>query len=243
MKDNFSAYADKYAKFRPTYPRQLYDFLLGIVPSKQTAWDCGTGNGQVAHELSNYFEKVYATDISEKQLQNAVKKENIIYKVERAEATSFNEKSFDLVTVGQAIHWFKFTEFYDEVRRTIKPRGVLAVFGYGLIRIDETIDKIIDKLYYDIVGPYWDKERKYVDENYKTIPFPFNEIDSPQLKNQFEWTFDEMIGYLETWSAVQHYIKANQQNPVDLVHAELKKKWGNNTKTVHFPILLRVARI
>src|SRR3954465_2231530 len=99
MKDNFSARSDKYAKFRPTYPKELYDLLLPLVTAKENAWDCGTGNGQVAQELSSHFQKVFATDISEKQIQNAVQKENIFYSVGSAESTSFSEDFFDLITV------------------------------------------------------------------------------------------------------------------------------------------------
>ena len=71
MKDNFSKQADVYAKYRPTYPRDLFDFILSYVANKQAAWDCGTGNGQTAKELAVHFEKVVATDISQKQIDNA----------------------------------------------------------------------------------------------------------------------------------------------------------------------------
>src|SRR6185503_9076126 len=134
MKDNFSLQSYQYAKFRPTYPKELYDFLLSLVETREVAWDCGTGNGQVANELAKYFKQVYATDISEKQIQQAVKKDNIFYKVESAENTSFPANEFDLITVAQAIHWFSFDEFYNEVNRTIKPGGILAVIGYGLTK-------------------------------------------------------------------------------------------------------------
>jgi ubiquinone/menaquinone biosynthesis C-methylase UbiE len=243
MKDNFSTQSEQYVKFRPTYPDELYQFLLSLVKTKDAAWDCGTGNGQVAQELSKHFKKVYATDISEKQIKNAIQRENILYKVESAERTSFPDKSFDLITVAQAIHWFDFGAFYKEVERTIKPNGVLAVIGYGLLSIDKDTDKIINRFYHEIVGPYWDKERKYVDEYYRTIPFPFKEIEPPKLYNTYEWNIEHFIGYVETWSAVQHYIKANNQNPVDLIYKDLEQTWGTNAaKAVKFPILLRIGK-
>jgi len=243
-RDNFSIQSDRYAKYRPGYPAGLYGFLLSLVQGRQAAWDCGTGNGQVATELSKFFDRVYATDISEQQLKNAVRKDNIYYSVERAESTSFADNSFDLITVAQAIHWFDFESFYKEVSRTCRPNGILAVIGYGLIRTDNEIDKAIDGFYHDVIGPYWDKERKYVDENYGTIPFPFKEIETPVLKNTVEWTLEEFTGYVDTWSAVQHYIKAKNQNPVPLINSELRKIWAEGSvKKVQFPILLRVAKI
>ncbi len=244
QKDNFSNQSAAYAKYRPAYPPEMYIFLYSLVSDKAAAWDCGTGNGQVAMELSKFFAKVYATDISEQQINNAARRDNVFYSVARAESTLFADNSFDLTTVAQAIHWFDFESFYREVNRTLKPGGIFAVIGYGLIRIDYVTDQIIDHFYQDIIGAYWDKERRYIDENYQTISFPFNELEAPVLKNTFDWTLEELVGYLKTWSAVQHYIKAKNENPVNLVKMELEKIWVKGaTKKVQFPILLRVAEI
>lgn len=243
MKDNFSKQAHLYSRFRPDYPQQLYDFLLDYLSDKKTAWDCGTGNGQVATKLSSYFEKVFATDASFGQIENATKKENIFYSIQKAEHTSFIKNQFDLITVAQAIHWFDFEKFYKEVNRTLKPRGIIAVFGYNLFKISKEIDEIIDHFYKNIIGPYWDKERKYVDENYSTIPFPFEEIRSPKFYNKHDWEFEHLIGYLNTWSSVQHFITRNQTNPVDQIIAPLKAAWGRELrKEISFPVFMRVGR-
>ena len=243
MKDNFSKQAHLYAKFRPGYPVELYDFLFSLVTEKRAAWDCGTGNGQVALQLSEYFDDVYATDISSSQIANAVSKENIHYSKVSAEETFFIKDMFDLVTVGQAIHWFDFEKFYKEVNRALKPGGCIAVFGYGLLEIDKETDAIITDFYKNITGPYWDAERKYVDENYETIPFPFEEIKAPALCSKYDWELDAVAGFLNTWSAVQHYIKANNENPVNALIEKLKNQWGNNVKKeVSFPVFIRAGR-
>ncbi len=243
MKDNFSKQSDLYAKYRPGYPAELFNFLYSMVTEKKAAWDCGTGNGQVASKLSAYFEEVYATDISENQIANAVVKENIHYSKVSAEETLFPENMFDLVTVGQAIHWFNFEKFYKEVKRCLKPGGYIAVFGYGLPAIDKEIDLIIKDFYKNITGPYWDAERKYVDENYKTIPFPFDEIKTPLFYSRYSWSVEGVIGFLNTWSAVKHYIKQNNQNPVDLIADRLKDAWGKTPqKEISFPIFMRAGK-
>jgi hypothetical protein len=244
MKDNFSTRSEQYAQFRPTYPGELFDYLLSIVPFTDSAWDCGTGNGQVARQLAHSFSTVHATDISRQQIDKAEARPNIEYSIQPAERTSFPDNSFDLITVAQAIHWFDFDAFYKEVRRTAKDQAILAIIGYNLVQITPAIDEVIAHFYKNIVGPYWDKERKYVDEGYQTIPFPFEEIKAPSFKNEFEWTPDHLIGYIGTWSAVKHYEKKNGQDPVDLVREPLLQAWGDDaTKPVDFPILLRVARI
>lgn len=244
MKDNFSTQSSQYAKFRPRYPQALYDFLLKHVSETKTAWDCATGNGQVATELAKRFEQVYATDISEKQLANAPQLPNITYKVEQAEHTDFADDAFDLITVAQAIHWFKFDEFYAEVKRTLKPNGIFAAIGYGIMHITPEIDKVVHYLYQDILGDFWDEERKYIEDNYLNIPFPFKEIAHPDFEMTTEWNFDQLVGYLETWSALQHYIKANGDTPISLVYKDLKEAWGNvSTHQIHFPLLLKVGRV
>lgn len=243
MKDNFSRQANLYSRFRPGYPQQLYDFLLHLLADKKTAWDCGTGNGQVASKLSGYFEEVYATDISKNQLSNAVKKKNIFYSVENSEQPSFENNKFDLITVAQAIHWFDLKNFYKEVERTLKPTGLIAVFGYNLMSINKEINAAIDDFYTNVTGPYWDKERKFVDKKYRTIPFPFEEIETPMFKSEYDWEFNQVIGYFNTWSAVQHFITKNKKNPVDEFIEPLKKLWGNEEKRkVSFPIFMRAGR-
>jgi len=242
MKDNFSTQAKAYAQYRPYYPPEMIAYIASLVPNKETALDVATGNGQVAAQLAKYFEKVYGTDISEKQLQNATQAPNVMYKLERAEETGFDESQFDLVAVAQAIHWFNFDAFYKEIYRILKPDGIFAVLGYGLLSTNTDTDKILHRFYYDIVGPYWDDERRYLDENYTTIPFPFDELETQKFTNNFTWTLEQLTGYLETWSATQHYIKKNGSNPVDIIRDELQESWEKSDKSVTFPLLLRIGK-
>ena len=242
MKDNFSSQSSSYAKYRPAYPKAVYRFLREKLDQTEKAWDCGTGNGQVANELAKFFKEVLATDISQQQLDNAVIQPNIHYSVQPAEKTSFPDNSFDLITVAQAIHWFDFEAFYNEVKRVLKPNGIIAVIGYSLFKSNPETDEVIHKFYRNIIGPFWDEERRYLDEKYKTIPFPFKEIESPVFEQEYQWTFNHLIGYLKTWSAVKHYEKANGENPVDLIENELKATFGAKNKVV-FPIIFRSGKL
>ena len=243
MKDNFSTGSDQYAQFRPDYPQNLAPFLAAEAPHHNAAWDCGTGNGQLAVKLAAHFETVYATDLSAAQISQATPKDNIVYKVERAEATAFSDRQFDLITVAQAIHWFDFEAFYKEVYRTLKDDGLFAVTGYALLTISPVIDAVVLHFYKAIVGPYWDQERRYIDELYQTIPFPFKEIKTPELVQEYDWTLGQLMGYLGTWSAVQHYKKAMGNDPLLLIAQDLKQVWGDaHLQRVKIPILLRAGR-
>jgi len=244
MKDNFSKQSKLYAAFRPHYPETLYNFIYSKLSHCNTALDVATGNGQIASVLSGKFEKVYATDISEKQLDMAIPKENIKYLKEAAEKFSFADESFDLITVAQAIHWFNFDLFFAEVQRTLKPGGIICVIGYGLLRADESTNEIIDHFYKTVIGPYWDKERKHIDEAYRNIPFPFETIESPSLYMEYEWPLDHFVKYLETWSAVQHYIQEQGSNPIGCdMTQRLQENWAvNETKKIRFPLFIKTGR-
>lgn len=244
MKDLFSGQSDQYAAFRPDYPAALFEYILQFVPGRGNAWDCGTGNGQVASALAGYFKQIYATDISENQLQQAKSHPQIQFRKESAEAITAPDNTFDLVTVAQAIHWFDFDAFYAEVKRTAKPGALLAVLGYGLLKINPAVDVVISELYTSLLGNYWDPERRYIDENYETIPFPFPEIATVDFEHVVHWTFEHLSGYLRTWSAVKQYQKMLGTDPVALISEKLQQAWGEAAvHAVRFPILLRLGRV
>lgn len=240
--DKFSRQAKTYQKYRPRYPQALYDEVLSLTPKRQSCWDCGTGNGQVAIELAKHFEQVYATDISQQQLNQAASKPNITYKVERAESTSFPPQTFDLITVGQAMHWFDFEAFSKEIRRVGKKGAIISIWGYGLLRINQEIDAIIDRFYRDVVGPYWNKERKHVDTAYQSIPFDFEEIQTTQqLSIAVQWDRAQLEGYFNSWSSVQNYLAQNEgKNPVPELIKQLDQYWkAEAVKAIKFPIFMR----
>lgn len=241
MKDLFSSHSEDYSRFRPGYPEELFEFLRKLCQTREIAWDCGTGNGQVAGELAVLFEQVYATDISVNQLSNAVQKPNIHYTKQPAANTIFPSNYFDLITVGQAIHWFDFEKFYTEAKRVLKKDAVITIFGYSLFRSNPETDEIIRHFYKDIIGQYWQPERQYLEEEYQTIPFPFKELEAPRLEMKQRWTLERLIGYLNTWSAVKAYEAERGQNPVDLIRPKLHQSFGE-TGEINFPILLRVGR-
>jgi SAM-dependent methyltransferase len=242
-KDNFSKRSDNYAKYRPGYPPVFFSYLNSLVQHKQYAWDCGTGNGQVAYPLAATFEHVFGTDISRSQIENALQADNIVYSVQPAGKTGFDNRMFDLVVVAQAIHWFDFDRFYSEVRRTGKENALLCVAGYGRPGIGEQIDRLITAFYENVVGEYWDPQRKYIDEGYKTIPFPFNEIKAPDLVNIQHWTLEHLTGYINTWSAVKHFAAQNGYNPTGKLESEIEPLWDKEEKEVAFPLLLRIGKI
>lgn len=243
MRDLFSKQAADYAKYRPVYPKALYDCIFSHVQNFDAAWDCATGNGQAAVALSSKFQHVYATDISKNQIQHAEIRPNIIYRVCPAEKTHFQDDSFDLVTVAQALHWFDFNQFYPELKRVLKPEGLFAAWSYGLAKVSPTIDSLVDHLYNELLKAYWDSRRTLIDEEYRTIPFPLNKIKAPHLFIELEWTFEHFVLYLKTWSPVQTYIDHHGSNPVDLILSSLEKAWGEMPRRkITWPLYLLMGQ-
>lgn len=243
-KDLFSSSSGAYFTFRPHYPDEWYSFLFSHLGSSQNAWDCGTGNGQVAVKLAERFDKVVATDISEKQLAQAPLRSNIEYRAGRAELSGLPEGSMDLIAVAQAIHWFDFEAFYGEVRRVAAPGAILAIWGYGLVQIPGEAGALIRTFYSDLIRPYWDAERRYIDEEYRSIPFPFPEISVPPFSIQARWTLRELEGYLGTWSGLRAYVRQTGKNPLPLLMEEISKAWGKTkAREINFPLFFRVGRL
>jgi SAM-dependent methyltransferase len=241
-KDLFSHDSASYARFRPHYPSELFDWIQRQAPNVLVAWDAGTGNGQIAQNLAKWCEKVIATDISEAQLRAAIKLPNIQYLQTASESTPFSADQFDLVTVGQAIHWFDLDRFYQEVNRVAKSGALIVLVGYGKVRVGHTIDEIFEDFYGNQVGPFWEPERRYVDEHYRNLPFPFPEIVTPGLENTLSWELDDYIAYISTWSSVQKFKKEMGYSPLPQLKEKLTAHWPNFiSKEVKFPVLLKAG--
>ncbi|TGK27565.1 class I SAM-dependent methyltransferase [Leptospira gomenensis] len=244
FRDHFSSHSSSYSEFRPGYPKELFSYLKTLVPDGTSVWDCGTGNGQAAVSLAEVFDSVIATDPSANQISEAEEHPKVRYLVASAENSTLENLQVDLVTVAQAFHWFDFDAFFTEVRRVCKPGGVLAIWGYGLQTTSPETDTIVKRLYGEITGPYWPPERRYVEEAYKTVPFPFSEIDPPALFMEEFWTVEQVLGYLRTWSSVQKFIQKNGRDPVSEVEDQLRSSWGNSKlRSVKWPLFFRIGRI
>jgi ubiquinone/menaquinone biosynthesis C-methylase UbiE len=243
FKDHFSRQAAEYAKFRPRYPSEMFQYLAGIAPERNLAWDCATGNGQAAIGLAAVFERVIATDASEKQVANAEPHERVEYHVAPAENSGIETGTIDIVMVAQALHWFDHDRFYAEVNRVLKPRGILAASVYEFFHITPAIDAVVNRRYHDeVVGPFWPPERALV-KKFGELPFPFPEIKTPSFEMTAQWTLDQLVGYLRTWSASQRFIAANQRDPLEEIGDELRSAWGNikEARRVNWPLTLRVG--
>ena len=245
FKDYFSDAAASYATFRPRYPAELFDFVATLPVGRETAWDCATGNGQAAVPLAERFERVIATDASADQIAHATRHPRVSYRVAFADASGLDAGSVDCVTVAQALHWLPLLRFFDEVRRVLVPDGILAVWCYTRPLVAGVLGEIIDRFYYGDCGPHWAPERDLVDQGYRTIAMPFDDIRSPSFSIDAPLTLTEFAGYLRTWSAARRLAAAVGYDPVIAVESALRAHWGaaDDRQLVRWPVHVRAGRV
>lgn len=243
--DHFSGHARQYAEFRPGYPPRLFSFIHSLTREHQRAWDCGTGSGQAAARLADHYKQVIATDPSAQQIRNAERVPGVVYVVAPAERSGLADASVDVITVAQALHWFDLTAFYTEAERVSRPGAALVVWCYGLMKIGREVDAVVAHYYNQVVGPYWPPERRYIEQGYRTLPFPYAEYPAPDLAMYAHWDLDAMCNYLATWSATRRYIEQLGRDPIPRLREELSSCWGVPTKkhTVSWPLIVRAGKI
>jgi ubiquinone/menaquinone biosynthesis C-methylase UbiE len=243
--DHFSQVAGAYAQRRPRYPKELFSYLAGLVSGHSLAWDCAAGSGQATLSLARHFQRVVGTDLSAAMLAQAPEHTRIEYRVAPAHVSGLQPKSADLITVAQALHWLDLAEFYAEVDRVLRPDGVLAVWTYGIqVLDDEALNRILERFYHEVIGPYWAPERRHVEAGYRTLEFPYPELDSPTFEMEQHWSLDDLVGYVGTWSATQLFRQTTRSDPIPGLARELEPWWGNPeaARLVRWPLSMRIGR-
>ena len=244
FKDHFSTRSPDYARYRPRYPAGLFDWLATSAPTTALALDVATGSGQAAVELAARFDRVVATDASAAQLASAEARPNIEYRHEPAERSSLDDASADLVTVAQALHWFDHGAFFAEAARVLRPGGVLAVWCYETFTTEPALDAVVGHFYNDVIGAWWPPERRWIETGYADLVLPFPRIRAPEFELAIDWTLDDLVGYLGTWSAVARYRADRGDDPLPAVRAALAAAWGDPSaaRRVRWPLKLHACR-
>ena len=225
--DLFSDKSDLYAAARPKYPEKLYHFLASQVDSPKRVWDCGAGSGQASIGLSKYFAEVYATDISDRQIQYAIQADNIHYSIQPAEKTNFPDAYFDAVIVAQALHWFDHQQFWSEVKRVLRQNGLFAAWCYNFFFISPKIDAVIEESIHQIIEPYWSSRIVSLCKGYSDVDFPFELIQVPSIDLTVYWNLSELLTYIHTWSATRQCMQQQGKEFYEAASSQLSTVWGN----------------
>lgn len=242
--DHFSAVAAAYATHRPTYPDALFDWIARVAPAHDVVWDCACGSGQATGALAERFAYVVATDGSAEQLSHAPATPRTVWKLATAEASGLPEHSVDAVTIAQALHWFDLERFWPEVRRVVRPGGLVAAWSYGMPGVgDVTIDAALRHFHDETVGPWWPLNRGHVDAGYRTLAFPFPALDPPPFAMRMSWSLDQLLGYIGSWSATRRFRDAEGRDPVPRLHEALHPHWGEAVRDVAWPLTVLAGHV
>lgn len=199
----FSDKSELYQAARPNYPDSIYAFLAQQCQATELVWDSACGNGQAAIGLAGYFDQVFASDVSQQQIQSAVQHANINYQVGPSEKSILNDQSADLVCVAQALHWFDFEKFWPEVDRVLKPNGVFATWGYNFPIWGDVLEPLIQTQILDIIAPYWAQHNKLLWNHYRDIDLPFTKLEAPKFSMTANWNLYQLFDLIHTFSATR----------------------------------------
>lgn len=253
-------HASVYNKFRPSTPKEIAEKIVTYLKQKVTnldlAIDVGCGSGQSTEVLAPYFKSILGIDPSETQISEAQKNNsipNIAYRVGSAEKITCQSGSVQLVTAGQSCHWFDMKKFYAEVERLLVPGGVLAIYGYFLPRPhfpgkSEDLCNVVDKFYSEVLGKYVLPESKkvYID-NYKGgdfMHFPFTKqpvIRDESVTTEIDATVSDLVGYVNSWSAFQNYVKLEGKPQGTLILQKFEKEVMDILKVTSEPAETKIT--
>lgn len=128
----FSATAERYHAYRPSYPPALVDWVLGLpgLPEPPAVADVACGTGITTRLFAERGGEVVGVDPNDDMLAFARAEggPNVTVVKGTAEATGLPAASVDLVTVGQGFHWFDLSAALAEMGRILRPGGWCAAF-------------------------------------------------------------------------------------------------------------------
>ncbi len=134
FKKLFGLQAANYTKYREPYPEELFSILIKHIPEgSKNILDIACGTGKSTEPLVEINLKVSGVDhdpqmIEEAQKQAQIKNLRIDYQVSEAEHLPFPDNYFDVITVGTAFHFFVNDTAMSEIKRVLKPKGLLFVY-------------------------------------------------------------------------------------------------------------------
>lgn len=245
MSNHFSTVAADYARYRPRYPASLFVFLASVCERRDQAWDCATGNGQAAVGLAEHFAHVIATDASAAQIAHAEAHPRVTYRVAPAEASGLEEASCDLACVAQAMHWLNPTAFMAEAARVARRGAVVAIWGYErMAAATPAIQDVFDRFNADVLGPFWSPHRAMIEDGYRSLAFPFEELPPEPFVLHASFTAETLARHVGTWSATNRFREEHRADPVPSFLEDLRRVWPSreHVEAVTWPGVMRIGR-
>jgi len=122
---SFGTVADRYDRYRPTYPAAAVVWALGERPLRVA--DLGAGTGILSRLVHRLGHEVLAIEPDARMRSRLVAVSPGITAIAgTAEAIPLRDRSVDAVVAGQAYHWFDPAGAHPEIARVLRPGGVFT---------------------------------------------------------------------------------------------------------------------
>lgn len=241
----FGQLADKYAAARPSYPKELYEWIGSQTQDHDLVWDVGTGSGQAAQTLTGYFKHVHATDIDAEQIASAAPHPKITYTQAQSHASGLQDKSVDAVTVATALHWFDHEKFWQELRRVAKPGALFCAWTYHRAETDPDVQETLIDPILDIIDDYWSEGNRLSWRGYqaKELGMPFTKISMPKFVCELSWTPLQISEFAQSWSAHHKASLDGRADALEQVKISALKSLDQSARRFILPLNTIAARV
>lgn len=242
---SFGKQAATYAKGRPGYPPALYQWIANSSHTRKRVWDVGTGSGQAARALTDYFDEVYATDISAEQVAAAKPHPQISYRAASAQNSGLADASVDCMTVATALHWFANSPFWTEVKRVAVNDALFCAWTYQLPQCEPEIHTQFLEPLFELIDPYWADGNRVCMAGYtaEALNCPFPTIDAPSFDAGGLWTAQQLVSFAESWSAHFRAREDGFAQDLDALSTKFLMDRGDRAIDFRLPISMLAAHI
>jgi len=224
--------AERYAKGRPNVQaaaiRTFKEFAKVTQPFKRCL-DVGCGTGLSSVAVAEICDSVIGVDISEGMLAHATKHPKIQYQKSDAENLPFEDKTFDLITVGLAMHWFDQPAFLKEAERVLMLGGWLVIYNNEFTHKMKDVPKFTDWFSNSYLKRYPNPPRKNeLAFNEKLAGDGFEFHGKGEFTNDIPMTQEQFVSYLTTQSNVIAKVEQGSERIEDV------KKWLSDSTQEFF---------
>ena len=243
--NRFTGKAEAYSKYRPTYPREILDILnkeIGFSEDKVIA-DIGSGTGILSKIFLDNGNRVFGIEPNSEMRSFAEKNlsryDNFISLNQTAENTSLSAGSIDLVTAGQALHWFDPDKSRKEFVRILRSLGHVMIVYNERKEGDGTM-----KDYENVSNKYATKyEASDINKEYLTKFFNNKNYKELNVPNKQMLDFEALVGRASSAS----YLPSKDDPDFELLKQDLKKMFDehqeNGLVTLNYKTLIFLGQI
>lgn len=196
--DRFSHMENDYAKYRPNYSNEAIDYIINYcnLNKNSTIADIGAGTGKLSLPFIKKGMFVYGIepnhDMYKKCVENLSDYSNFKGILSPAEDIELANTSIDLVTVGQAFHWFDLELFKKECQRILKQSSFVSILYNNGDYDKEVVNEIhtLSKKY----CPEYKGSSGGLNNNEDVFVSFFKNYEKVVFKNDYVLSKDQFIG-------------------------------------------------